>query len=140
MTKRLKRFIKQFFRHAVIGGTAFLIDYGILILLTEVAGLYYLWSATISFVVSLIFNYRFSMRYVFKRRTDISREKEFLIFLVLSVIGLLLNTLLLWIMVDHTHIHYLIAKLLATGIVTIYNFFSRKRFLEKKKGKKAKTQ
>ncbi len=134
----MRRFIKQFLRHSVIGGTAFLIDYSLLVMLTEVAGLYYLWSATISFVVSMIFNYRFSMRFVFKRRTDISRKREFFIFLVLSAVGLGMNTLLLWFIVRYTSIHYLIAKLIATGIVTIYNFSSRKRFLERKIKKKKK--
>lgn len=132
----MKRFIKQFLRHSIVGGTAFLIDYSLLIVLTEVAGIYYLWSATISFIISLIYNYRFSMRFVFKRRTDISRTREFMIFLVLSAIGLGMNNLILWIIVHHVSMHYLLAKLLATGIVTIYNFFSRKRFLEKKKKKK----
>jgi putative flippase GtrA len=80
----MRSFIRQFFRHSLVGGTAFAIDYGLLIALTEIAGLYYLWSAILSFVVSVVFNYRFSMRFVFQRRTDISTQAEFIIFVMLS--------------------------------------------------------
>lgn len=126
----MKNFFQQFARHSAVGGTSFLIDYGLLIVLTEVAGMYYLCSATISFVVSIIFNYVYSMRYVFTRREDISKVAEFTIFIGLSFIGLVLNTALLWVLVDHTTMHYTVAKLLAAIIVTFYNFNSRKHFLD----------
>ncbi|MCR4956141.1 MAG: GtrA family protein [Lachnospiraceae bacterium] len=127
------RFIKQFFRHSVIGGIAFLIDYGLLFWFTEIVGIYYLVSAIISFTISMIFNYGFSMRYVFTRRDDISRRHEFVLFVILSVIGLIANTVLLWAIVKYTALHYMAAKLVATAIVTLYNFWSRKRYLEKRK-------
>ncbi|MBE5901017.1 MAG: GtrA family protein [Lachnospiraceae bacterium] len=128
----MRSFIRQFFRHSLVGGTAFAIDYGLLIALTEIAGLYYLWSAILSFVVSVVFNYRFSMRFVFQRRTDISTQAEFIIFVMLSGFGLVMNTVLLWYLVTYTSMHYTVAKLLATLVVTIYNFFSRKACLEER--------
>ncbi|MBE5905420.1 MAG: GtrA family protein [Lachnospiraceae bacterium] len=128
----MRNFVNQFFRHSIVGGTAFAIDYGLLIALTEIAGVYYLWSAIISFVISMIFNYCFSMRFVFQCRTDISRQLVFLIFTTLSSIGLAMNTILLWYLVSFTDMHYQPAKLLATLLVTLYNFFSRKRYLEEK--------
>lgn len=131
----MKRFIKQFSRHTIIGGTAFLIDYGLLIALTEHVGIHYLESATISFSISVIFNYFFSMRFVFERREDLSRGMEALVFFLLSVVGLILNNFLLLKMVDLMEIHYTIAKLLATFVVTIYNFGSRKYFLESNEAK-----
>lgn len=129
----MRKFVNQFFRHSIVGGTAFAIDYGLLVALTEIAGLYYLWSAILSFVISMVFNYHFSMRFVFQRRSDLSRQLVFLIFTSLSSIGLVLNTVLLWYLVTFTNMHYQPAKLIATLIVTLYNFFSRKRYLEEKR-------
>ena len=56
----------------------------------------YLVSATISFTVSVVFNYLASMRYVFTHKEDMSRRREFVIFIILSVIGLLINNVCMW--------------------------------------------
>ena len=81
----MKKLIAQFMKFGIVGVIAFVIDYGVMIFLTEVFGVPYLISTTISFVVSVIFNYFASMRFVFKRKDDMSRRREFIIFIVLSV-------------------------------------------------------
>lgn len=126
----VKKLFAQFMKFGVVGVIAFVIDYGVMIALTELFGVPYLISTTVSFIVSVIFNYVASMRYVFKRKDDMSRRREFIIFVVLSVIGLGLNDLLMWIMVDHLFIDYRISKIVVTVIVAVWNFVSRKVFLE----------
>ena len=54
----------QFFRYFFVGGFAFVVDYGLLVLLTEVFGLHYLVSATISFIAGLVVNYLLSTSWV----------------------------------------------------------------------------
>ncbi len=126
----LKALAAQIMKFGVVGVIAFFIDYGLLALLTEVFGLYYLLSATISFIVSVIFNYVASMRYVFTHKEGLSRRREFLIFVVLSVLGLLLNNACMWAGVELLGVHYLIVKIGATVIVAIWNFVTRKIFLD----------
>ena len=70
------------------------------------------------------------MRYVFHGREDRSRSKEVSIFLGLSVIGLGLNQMAMWLLVDMLGIFYAMAKILAALMVTGYNFISKKIFLE----------
>lgn len=122
--------IKQFMKFGVVGFIAFFIDYGTMIFLTEVFGVSYLISTTVGFIVSVIFNYLASMRYVFVHKEGLSRRKEFVIFIVLSVIGLGLNDLLMWILVDFAFIDYRISKIVVTAIVMVYNFITRKIFLD----------
>ena len=124
------KLIAQFMKFGVVGVIAFVIDYGLLALLTEVFGVNYLVSATISFTVSVIFNYLASMRYVFTHKEDMSRRREFVIFVVLSVIGLSINNLCMWAGVELLGIHYLITKIGATAIVMVWNFVTRKIFLD----------
>lgn len=126
----MKKLFAQFMKFGVVGVIAFVIDYGLMIFLTEVFGVPYLISATISFAVSVIFNYVASMRYVFKRKDDMSRRREFIIFIILSVIGLGLNDLFMWLLVDFATIDYRISKIVVTFLVAIWNFVTRKIFLE----------
>ena len=119
----------QLFRYCFVGGFAFLVDYGLLALLTEVFGLHYLVSATISFIAGLLVNYILSKSWIFKKSSLDNEWVEFLVFSIIGVIGLGLNTLLLYLFTDHCHIHYLISKLLTAAIVLLWNFGARKVIL-----------
>lgn len=130
----MKKLLEQILAFGVVGIAATFIDYFLMILCTEVFHIFYLLSSTISFLVSLVFNYIFSMKFVFHGRDDLSRKKEFLIFFILSILGLLINQAVLWIMVEFFHLFYAIGKIFATAVVMIWNFITRKLFLEKKDG------
>ena len=62
----MKKLIAQLMKFGVVGVIAFIIDYGLMVILTELLHMNYLISATLSFTVSVIFNYLASMRYVFR--------------------------------------------------------------------------
>lgn len=126
----MKKLIAQFMKFGVVGVIAFIIDFGVMVFLTEVFTVPYLISTTIAFTVSVIFNYVASMRYVFVRKDDMSRRREFIIFVLLSVIGLVLNDVFMWLLVDFFFIDYRISKIITTVLVAIWNFVSRKIFLE----------
>lgn len=128
----MKKLLAQFMKFGIVGVMAFVIDYGFMIFLTEVFGVPYLISTTVSFIVSVFFNYFASMRFVFKRKDDMSRKREFIIFVVLSVIGLVINDVFMWLMVDFLYIDYRISKIVVTFIVAVWNFVTRKIFLEAK--------
>jgi len=122
--------ISQYCRFAVVGITSFMIDYGVMVLLTENSALGYFKACAFSYTFSVLVNYILSMRYVFQGKEDISKMKEASIFFVLSLIGLFLNQIVMMVVVDVFHIYYTAAKLLSTLLVTNYNFISRKIFLE----------
>lgn len=127
----MKKLLSQLIKFGLVGFMCFFIDYGIMVFLTEVAGVHYLLSSGISFTVSVIVNYVLSLTYVFETEKG-NKVKEFIIFVVLSVIGLGINQLLMWFCVDVLEIFYMISKIGATAVVMVYNFITRKMILEKK--------
>lgn len=126
----MRNLIAQIMKFGVVGVIAFVIDFGVMVLLTELFAVNPVVSATISFTVSVIFNYVASMRYVFKHREGMSRQREFVIFVVLSVIGLGINDALMWAGTELVSIDYRIVKIFATAVVMVWNFVTRKIFLE----------
>ena len=127
----LKRLVQQFLKFSVVGVIAFVIDFGVMVVLTELADLPPVVSAGVSYCVSTVFNYVASMRYVFAHREGLSRMHEFIIFVTLSVIGLGLNEAIMWLggrLVGDEW--YMLTKVVATALVMFWNFFSRKRWLD----------
>ena len=132
MIKKLlnNKLFKQIIKFGIVGGLAFIIDYGIYTLLSQLLGIYYILASIISFSISVIFNYILSIKWVF----DVTKKqttKDFIIFIVLSVIGLIINSIILYICVELFNIHDMIGKIIATIIVMVYNFITRKIFIEK---------
>ncbi len=125
----MKKLINQILKFGVVGGIAFVIDYGILFLLAKVIGLNELISAAISFVISLTFNYFASIKWVFDAKKQ--TPKEVIIFVLLSVVGLGINELLIYFGTTKMHIDVMIVKLFATAVVMVYNFITRKLIIEK---------
>ena len=122
--------MRQLLKFGIVGVICFGIDYGLMILLIELSGLDYLLSSGISFGASVVVNYFLSMRFVFTSKEKNSKVKEFVIFVVLSVMGLLLTIVLMRLSVENLGFHYMQSKIVITGIVMAFNFVTRKVFLE----------
>lgn len=113
-------------RFCFVGGISFLMDYSLLFALTEFAGVYYLYSSAISFSVTVVFNYWLCVIYVFKgakRQTT----RQAIIFFGTGVIGLGLNQLCMWLFVAVMGMHYMLAKIFATAIVTVWNYLTKRK-------------
>ena len=127
---KTKNLLLQMFKFLLVGGLAFVIDYVTLIICKEVFHINVLISAAIAFTVSVIINYILSVKWVFDVDKNKSKEKNFITFIVFSIIGLGLTELIMWFGVDILKISYLIVKIIATAIVMVFNFVTRKLFLE----------
>ena len=116
----------EIIRFCFVGGVSFLMDYSILFALTEFAGVYYLYSSAISFSITVVFNYWLCVIYVFKDAQKQSARRA-IIFFGTGVVGLGLNQLCMWFFVDVAGVYYMIAKIFATAIVTIWNYITKRK-------------
>lgn len=127
----MKKLLGQIAGFGIVGIIATVIDFGVMNLLHYGCGLSILVSNTAGFVVSVVFNYAASMKYVFNHRDDMSKRREFAIFVILSVVGLLLNDGIVLALNRGLALEANIAKICATALVMVYNFISRKLLLDR---------
>lgn len=128
LDKKTENLLIQIFKFVIVGGIATLIDFILLFVFKEVVHLQVIISNTLSFCISLIYNYIASVRWVFDVNRDKDPKKNFLIFLIFSIIGLAINDLIMYLLINK--LSTFISKIIATAIVMVFNFITRKIFLE----------
>lgn len=132
----MKKLITQILKFGVVGFLCFFIDYGIMVALVELVGINELIASGCSFTVSVIVNYILSITVVFEADKEANKATQFVVFVVLSIIGLGINQLIMWRGTDwlgqYMDRAYMVVKIFATAVVMVYNFITRKIFIEKK--------
>lgn len=128
-SRRSARLLGQFIRFLGVGVVSFAVDYGLYVLL--LTWLQYLVASSISFTISLILNYVLTLKFVFVARPGRNIPKEFAYFLGLNVIALGFNQAILLFAVELLDFSELGGKIVATAVVVVYNFISRKMLIER---------
>lgn len=126
---RTDNIIIQFFRYGFAGGVAFLVDFGLLYVLTEFLHIHYLISAALSFIPGVTVNYLLSIWWVFNRRVLKKKSAEFIFFTLIAIGGLILNEIFMWFFTEIVGCYYLLSKIISTALGYLWNFFAKKFFL-----------
>ena len=135
----VRELLQQFVKFALAGVLSFGVEALVLYTLHEFLGLHTVVASVIAYVTSISFNYVISMRHIYTHRSELSRRREYSIYLLLAVVGLMLNTAIMWAAselfvaagVDYEHSKwYLLVKVVATALVGLWNFFSRRHWLD----------
>ena len=120
----------RFIKFGLIGVLNTLINWILFILLNSF-GVYYIISNVIAYSISTLNSYLWNSKWVFKYNEDNVKETSFK-FIVLNIIGLTLNTIILYLLVDIIGLNKLISLVITTGIVMILNYFINKLWVFKK--------
>jgi len=131
-------------RFAVTGGICFLIEFAALVGLRDGLGLDTLIATPAAFLISVVVNYAMCVRWVFPAAGE-QRNAARLGFLLTSVMGLLLNEGLMLLFRtafgedgvlltagEFSLAQYMVNKVLATLIVMIWNYFTKRWILYRK--------
>ena len=119
----------QFFRNALVGSFAFVLELGLMYLLTECAHVYYLWSSVFSSLCAGGINYLLSTIWVFNQSKVKNKPLEFILFTAIGGLGLILNVFFLWILTDCIGLYYMFSKVIAMILVFTLIFLIRKYVL-----------
>lgn len=122
----------QLIRYFFVGGTSTLVHLGIFTLLSKVFGLHYLWVAQpIGFCFGLMVNYSIAIHFVFPNRSVANVWKERFLYFLTALMGFVIDSILLFLLVDKLDLDPSLSKVISAGITFIWNFFSKKLFLFK---------
>ena len=125
--------VGEFLRYCVVGGIAFLADFGTLVAAEELLlkdnflGVYI--ATVLGFVIGLTVNYALSLCFVFTQKKDRGKGRSvsaFVIFGVVGLLGLFWTELGMWIGIELLSWNYMIVKVLVTGAVLFWNYLGRK--------------
>lgn len=123
--------IEQFLIFGIVGFSGLLIDFGLTWILKEKIGLNRYLSNGIGFITAASSNYILNRLWTFASNNP-QIAREYLSFLLISLAGLAINSLILYLLTDklkiglfhsNSKVKFYIAKLIATAVVTIWNFF-----------------
>ena len=138
MSNRLKEIVK----FAFTGGVCFLIEYAALIALKEWLRLPVVAATPIAFLISVVFNYLLCVKWVFSGAKE-GNKKAQIGFALTSVMGLFLNWAIMWaltsllgedgVLLSLLGVEikvYMLNKVIATGLVMVWNYFTKRWLLK----------
>ena len=147
----MRKDFKEIFRFLVTGGTATVIDFFVMSMFIyftkqslfpnfidvflhgkQLAPTYIVIIATgLGFTISLIFNYILSCIFVFENGKQAKNTKGFLMFVLLSLVGLAIHLIGMYVGYDLLGINEWIIKIVLTLVVLFFNYITRKKFIFK---------
>ena len=126
----MNKLVNKIIKFSIVGGIATIIDFACLYIFKEFLNFNIIFANTLSFIISVTYNYIASIVWVFDINKEKNKKIQFILFILFSIFGLVLNNIILYILTDIFNMYYLISKVVATFIVMIFNFITRKKFLE----------
>ncbi|MCR4964682.1 MAG: GtrA family protein [Bacteroidales bacterium] len=124
---------RNFILYGLIGGICTVVDIAIFYLL-QITEMHYLLDNIISYNIGIILSFFLNRHYNFKIKDK--PKTRFLSFYLISLLGLGLCEVLLWIFTDGLHINSLLSKIIATIIVGVFQFICVQRITFKKAASK----
>ena len=125
----MRPLLRQAAGYALASGVALGVDFGILAALVQGLHWHPLAAATLSFLAGAVVAYLLSIRFAFDQHRLRDRRAEFLGFVALGAVGVIVNGVVIYVALDVFGIQYLFAKAIAAGFSFLCNFIARRQLL-----------
>ena len=128
----MKRFTKHLIvRYIISGGTSAVINLGTLSFLYYIKHMYYIYAAIIAFIVSFLVSLVLQKFWTFEDHSRNNLSVQIGKYLITSLLGLSLNTFILYVLVDHLHLYVYVGQIIAGGLVACVTFFISRKYVFK---------
>lgn len=114
-------FVCRFLKFCVVGSSGMVVDFGITFLCKELLKLNKYLSNSLGFVCAATSNYILNRVWTFAN-SDPDVAGQYMRFFGFALVGLLINNAIIWLFNGRMKWNFYLVKLLATGVVTLWNF------------------
>jgi len=123
----MQELLVKLFKFGVIGASGVVVDFGITWLLKERAGLNKYIANSTGFACAVVSNYLLNRVWTFHSH-DPNVAMQFGKFVIIALIGLLLNNGIIYWLTERQNVRFYPSKLFATGVVMLWNFWANYTF------------
>jgi putative flippase GtrA len=116
-------------RYVISGGIGTVTNFGLIYLFTDYFGIWYLKSSIIAFIISVIISFICQKYLTFQNTNTEKVHKQMVLFIILALINLGINTLLMYLFVDIVGMWYLSAQVVTSALIAISSFFVYKHVI-----------
>ncbi|MDO8451806.1 MAG: GtrA family protein [bacterium] len=110
-------------RFAVVGSLSIAVYYALLWGLTEFAGVWYIASAIVAFIGYYFVNFLSQKYWTFKNKDRKTLNRQLVQYTLMAVANWVINTVLLYVLVEYLHLFYLLAQAILTVLVSVIAYF-----------------
>ena len=128
----LDKYMGGLFGYLIVGGLATIVEWAGFWLFSEKLSIAYRLATALAFAISTFANWLFGRLLVFRGKQQQSLLREILSVYLASIVGLLLNLLIMFLLVQLLGVEKMIAKMAATVLVFTYNYLVRKLIIYRK--------
>ncbi len=118
-----KAFVLKFLKFGIVGFSGLIVDFGFTYLFKEIFKVQKFLANAIGFLIAASSNYFLNRIWTFQS-TNPEIAVEYTEFILISVVGLGINTFILWFILKKFKINFYLAKVFAIAVVTIWNFLA----------------
>ncbi len=122
--------MQDFSLYLIVGGLATLTEWILFYFMNISLNIHYIVATTIAYIISTLVNWIAGRILVFKESKN-SLANEILVIYIVGILGLLMNILIMWFLVSILSFNGMMSKIVATGIVFVWNFIIRKLVIYK---------
>lgn len=126
MWARLRSYASEFSRFLAVGGVATAVQYVLLMVLVTGAGTRPQIASTIGFVVSAGLNY--ALNYTFTFASSRAHTSALMRFAIVASCGAAVNFGAMATLVGVVHVHYLLAQIVSTAVVAVWNYVANRNW------------
>ena len=132
--RKFYKFSLYLYNHRVVrflfsGGLAAAANIIPLFVLVHFFYIWYLLAAVVAFITAVAVSFMMQKFFTFNDYTREKIKQQTVLYLGIQIFNLCLNTLFMYIGVDLLHIHYILAQVLISGMMAVYNFFVYKHLV-----------